>query len=317
MTKLSISQSLQKDFRDYQKKEFCGILFDALWISRTTKKEPSDAMMLGRWFEYLALGPWRKGAGTEFGMPQGELAGGFKAAGKKAVEAWDELLENPWGMNSHDPDIYNISDPDIEAHWTAKYVNLWHQAKHFRATIEAYGIEILSIQQKHILSQGDHWQRTMVWDVYAQVHKMPDPDGGFFKPHYAIIDTKATGLINDGWQPYGWDEHKLIFKDKILIQALDYMDLARDLKDIPVDEFYFYVAANTNDVERKIFKVPVHDSLLNQHRAEVQKIVETIDFERFKGWKPYPDLKRCEDCPLKESCEYRAHHPRVNIVQLI
>lgn len=303
MKKLSISQSLIKDWRDYETGDFCGLLFDALWISRTHRIEPNMTMLLGKWFEYLALGPWKKDMGQYF-------MEGMKAAGKKAVDQWDEILQNPWGE----------SEPaDVEAHFTSKFVNLYYQAIHLRTTFKAYGIEPIKIQEKVITDMGRIWRRTMVWDVYAQVNAMPDPNkpGKTLPPHKAIIDTKATGLIDDRWKPYGWDVPSLIYRDKILVQPIDYLDQVRLHEDLEVEAFYFFVHSNTNDSSRKIVKITTTNGILDAHRKEVQRIVETIDFERFKGWKPYPDLERCNDCPLKNECKHRANHPSVRVVNLI
>lgn len=53
-----ISQSLIKAFYDYVQEKECGIYFDERYIKKNpkTEKEPTDAMMLGIYFEYLCLG---------------------------------------------------------------------------------------------------------------------------------------------------------------------------------------------------------------------------------------------------------------------
>lgn len=313
MKQLSISQSLIKDWRDYEKRDFCGLLFDALWISRTHRIEPTPAMLLGQWFEYLALGPWKQGMGQHF-------MEGMKAAGKKSVDQWDEILQDPWGES--DPGTVaelKAKPADVEAHFLVKFVNLYYQAAHLRTTFKAYGIEPIKIQEKVITDMGKIWRRTMVWDVYAQVNAMPDPNepSETLPPHKAIIDTKATGLIDDRWKPYGWDVDTLIYRDKILVQPIDYLDQVRMHEDLEVDAFYFFVHSNTNDTSRKIVQITTTTGILDAHRKEVQRIVETIDFERFKGWKPYPDLDRCNECPLKDDCAHRAKHPSVRVVNLI
>ena len=55
--KLRVSQSLLNDYRNYQNKELCGLLFDALWVDRQdVRTPPTQPMMIGNRFEYEALG---------------------------------------------------------------------------------------------------------------------------------------------------------------------------------------------------------------------------------------------------------------------
>jgi len=331
MSRIRMSQSMIKDYTDYRNKSLCGLYFDARWISRTHSSEPSEAMMMGRWFEYLALGPYHGTAGSEYGMPSGDLPGGFKAAGRKAVAQWDELLSNPW---ANDP----IKDEDVEAHWTAKYVNLWYQAKHLRSTFEAYGIEVIDVQKKIEKDHGKY-DRVMVWDVLAICHKIPDPsytrkplilagakeDGDdleissrpYLEPHLAIIDVKATGLIDDKWKPYGWAQEGLEYRDKLMIQAVDYMDQVRDIKgeDYP-SAFYFFVHSNTNSKDRKIYQIKPSQEALDQHREKVEYMVTDLEFEIQTGFIPYPSLERCQECPLLTTCEKAVYHPQIRTVYL-
>lgn len=313
--RLRISQSLIKDYRSYIQKTLCGLLFEAKWITRTVSTEPTEAMQLGRWFEYLALGPWHDKAGEQFGIGTGEVSG-FKAAGKKAVDQWNETLAQPW-LNTDAPEILARLDQEMEAHWYAKYFTLYQQAKHLRATFEAYKITPIQIQKKIEVDMGGY-DRVMVWDVWAQVDAMPDPNnpGELLPPHQAIIDVKATGLFNDKWNDYGWDTYTIEHRPAIITQPIDYLDLARLDLDLDVP-FYFFVHSNTNDVDRKIIQVAPTTGVLLDHRAGVQQMALDLEWDVFKGFKPYPDLKQCGECPLRDECAHRAKHPRLQVVNLI
>jgi hypothetical protein len=52
----TISQSLMKAYQKYLIKAECGLRLKALYIDNTHRSVPSDAMQLGKWFEYCATG---------------------------------------------------------------------------------------------------------------------------------------------------------------------------------------------------------------------------------------------------------------------
>lgn len=51
-----ISQSLIKAYDKVKRGAMCPLRFDALYVSKTAKSEPSEAMRLGHYFEYIATG---------------------------------------------------------------------------------------------------------------------------------------------------------------------------------------------------------------------------------------------------------------------
>jgi len=53
---LSISQSLLKNFWDYKKGEYCGILFHKSDILKLVQRKPTAKMTLGHYYEYLCTG---------------------------------------------------------------------------------------------------------------------------------------------------------------------------------------------------------------------------------------------------------------------
>lgn len=59
MKDFNLSYSLVSKFAEYKQEKFCGLLFDALYISKTAKLEfpdPNHPINVGRYFEYLCTG---------------------------------------------------------------------------------------------------------------------------------------------------------------------------------------------------------------------------------------------------------------------
>ena len=314
---MRISQSLLKDFKDYRDRKLCGLLFQALWIDRSVEIEPTEAMLMGQFFEYLALG---RDAEPKFKHSIGDhFMIGMKASGKKNLGYWDEELVRI-ANQADDPENRYELKTDLfmaERDWTVKWFNLIQQATNLRAAFGYYGVEVLDVQKKYEYVQDDV-TRVMKIDVLAAMHdyRHPDEMGMTRKLDEVIIDTKATGLINDKWQDYGWALHSLEFKDKLMIQPIDYKSIWKHLngENIP---FFFFVHANTNAVERKIVQVNVTDSIIQAHEEYVKDVVEQIDFFNMTRWIPYPEVEVCHECPLKETCKEAIDHPRIRVISLM
>jgi hypothetical protein len=76
----TISQSLLKAYIEYAMGYECGLLFDAKYIKKSVKDEPSEAMLLGKYFEYRATGYVNEGEEPpqpqlkKDGLPKAEYA---------------------------------------------------------------------------------------------------------------------------------------------------------------------------------------------------------------------------------------------------
>lgn len=66
---MNISKSLLLSYLDYCNGKECGVKWEAMYVSKTLKSEPTEAMMLGKYFENRATG--YVGAGEE--TPQAKL----------------------------------------------------------------------------------------------------------------------------------------------------------------------------------------------------------------------------------------------------
>jgi hypothetical protein len=115
-----------------------------------------------------------------------------------------------------------------------------------------------------------------------------------------IRDIKVTGNL-EGRDKFGWGGD-LHYK-KALSQAKFYVWMIWKTmgKIIP---FYFDVYSYRDPLEMKIIKVTVSVDTLEQCESDYKAIYKMIEFENEVGYEVYPDLVRCSECPLKETCEF-------------
>ena len=129
-----------------------------------------------------------------------------------------------------------------------------------------------------------------------------------------IIDCKTSGLINDKWSDFGWEESSMEYKDKLLVQAVQYKMLAKEewaIKNIP---FYFFVFSTKNETECKIYEVICDEATLITHATNINEARKFFESENKKGWKAKPDMKRCSQCPLATDCQYYTNVPAINTI---
>lgn len=129
-----------------------------------------------------------------------------------------------------------------------------------------------------------------------------------------IIDIKYSGLIEDKWSEHGWAWIKnpndgLHQRKYHGTQAIHY----KFLKDgIP---YYFLVVDSSNDDGNVLFaRIDVDDFATEQHIIEADELYKKFDFFSKTGFNLYPELKRCSECPLKDSCEYKSTFPKTEVV---
>ena len=267
----NISQSLIKALYDYSEGKLCGLQFKAQYIDRI-QFPPSAVQKLGNYFEYLCTGAIpRDGI-----IPQPERK---KDKVEKIVAKGKKLKS---GKRAKD----KVEKKIILGELTAPYARMAIQAERFKKAVKAHGIKILKtgLELKHGGKKG-------VTDVLAEV------DG-----EQAIIDIKSTGLIGNKWEDMGWDINALSEKDKIMIQPVFYKWLWRKLygKDIP---FYFMVFSNTNEYDCLFLKVVVDEERYPQIESAFNKVEKILIKNMAEGFKAYPDVKVCADCPINKTCK--------------
>lgn len=123
------------------------------------------------------------------------------------------------------------------------------------------------------------------------------------------IDVKYSGVIYDKWNKFGWmwTPQQMAYNG---IQAKQYTVL----NGRPT---YFLVVSNTNDKDIKFFHADIDPFYLEQHELMALNLIEKLNFVNDIGWQNYPELSKCESCPLKNSCEDRVTTLIVERIEII
>ena len=175
------------------------------------------------------------------------------------------------------------------------YARMEEQIENYHKGIKEHGFEIVS--SGHIFTKNKIG--TGIADLIAR------KDGKL-----CIIDIKTTSLFNDKWSETGWDTGSLEYKDRLLIQAVQYSWLAREEFNEDVD-FYFMVFNSKNGKEYKILKINLDEDRLVTHQHYVEQAREKLKEELKSGFKAHPSYLRCYDCQLKDDCSKRVDVPKI------
>jgi len=180
-----------------------------------------------------------------------------------------------------------------------KYISMLVQVAMFKKMMEDYGFEIISTGTtiEHNGMKGDV-------DIIAK--RLSDG-----KTVY--IDIKTSGLMEDKWSEFGWDTSALMYKDRLMIQAVHYTLIGNGILGYYPD-FYFLVFSNTNEIERKAIQVYIDPDRYAEHAKTVNNINLLRARYEQEGYQAVPTVKRCADCPLKENCESAIEIPEIEIV---
>ena len=103
------------------------------------------------------------------------------------------------------------------------YVRANESAELFKKIKEAYKIEIVDVGLK--LESNN---KNGILDIWAKMDGRP-----------CIIDLKYSGLIDDKWAETGWDVESLHYKERLLVQAIQYKMLVKENYGLNYDEFDF------------------------------------------------------------------------------
>ena len=129
----------------------------------------------------------------------------------------------------------------------------------------------------------------------------------------AFGDIKTTGLINDKWNEFGWEEESLQFKHNLMIQPIHYKILGT-LEYGYEPDFFFFIFSNTNTIERKLLKIQLNDERMDEHITYLYKIKSIKEQSEKEGWIPYPSSKGCSKCPINDSCPHFTTVPPVKTI---
>jgi hypothetical protein len=130
-----------------------------------------------------------------------------------------------------------------------------------------------------------------------------------------ILDTKYSGLLNNKWEDYGWDIESLPNKEILTIQPIHYKWLWRQLHGQDI-RFFWYVASSTNETEAKLIEAIVPEWKIDRHGEYVENVRGMIDREIDLGFVARPEIKRCADCAIKDTCPRFIDTPQLITVEI-
>ena len=178
------------------------------------------------------------------------------------------------------------------------YERMTKQKENFDKIIKHYGFEVLEIDYNFA-----HDTFSGIADIIAL------KDG-----KKCIIDIKTTSLIDDKWTDYGWSNESIEQKDKIHIQAVHYKMLAMKewgVSDVP---FYFFVFSNRNEIDCLVYEVQVDEDAFFRHEQNMINGLKFFNKELVNGFKTYPSVKKCNNCPLKDTCKDFTDIPKIETI---
>ena len=174
-------------------------------------------------------------------------------------------------------------------------------AELFKKIKDSYGLKINKVGLK-LTSE----YKNGILDIWGELNGKP-----------CIVDLKYSGLIDEKLSETGWDVESLHYKERLLVQAVQYKMLVKenynlDYKDF---DFYFMVFSSKEVNNVKLIRINIDEDAYSVHQAHIESVykqINAMDIE--KDLMPYPSLKRCSKCPLNDDCEHKTHIPLIEDV---
>lgn len=174
-------------------------------------------------------------------------------------------------------------------------------AELFKRIIKAYKIKIKDIGLKLISHNKDG-----VLDIWGELDGKP-----------CIIDLKYSGLIDDKWSDTGWDIESLHYKEKLLVQAIQYKMLVKETKNLDYEDFDFYfMVFSSKEVNNvKLIRINIDEDAYSVHENHINSIFKQINAMDIENdFIAYPSIKSCSKCPLNASCDFKSDIPLIEDV---
>jgi hypothetical protein len=151
-----------------------------------------------------------------------------------------------------------------------------------------------------------------------QIKGVLDIFGSFPDVPQAIVDLKSSGLIGDQWKDYGWHPQTLNQRDKLSIQVVAYKYLVWKTMNIEDAPFYFIIHSTANDIESLFWRVDLDNFgyAMDEFELLCEDIHEKLRTWLEYGFEPYPEVKRCEKCPLLEDCHFAIETPQLQVINI-
>ena len=281
---MNLSQSTLKRFLEYKERNLCGILFRAIFVDKTVRTPTTAAQLAGQYFEYKATGQLNYYG--EVPIPEKTKAGKLSAPFERAEEQAEAYKDHAERMNF-------------------ETIGTGLRAEDFRGlgykVPEGFDLTVDCL----VYYKGEDFQF----------------DGPFGKPtsflrwlgsrkpgnRIFINDLKFGGGLDTSYGDfaYGRDPSgaRLTNKTKIKIQPIHYTWLTG----LPFAWSYY---SSKPDLDAAFLLSSVDDSTIREHAAKARKAREEIQHAtKINGFKPYPSLSACRDCPLRHECKFAVTTP--------
>lgn len=184
---------------------------------------------------------------------------------------------------------------------SAPYQRAIESAELFKKIQKEYGI---TIKDTGLKLESEY--KNGILDIWGEMNGRP-----------CIIDLKYSGLIDDKWSETGWDVESLHYKERLLVQAVQYKMLIKENYGLDYDDFdFFFMVFSSKEVYNvKFIKINIDKDAFDVHDTHVElvyKQINSMDIE--KDFIAYPNVKECHSCPLFDSCQYKTEIPIIEEV---
>jgi len=270
---IKITQSLIKSLLSVVQKNIktgeydeCGLLFELKFIhKRWDLFLASDAMALGTWFEYMCTGSLPK----DGKVPKEKKVAKPNADGNYLSEPYNRMLKH---------------------------------VENFKRFMKYYGLEIVSVGRT---IKADDLEGTL--DIEAKATKRIVQNGEVLleEGDTVILDMKASGLLDDKWQDYGWHLDALADKSKLILQPIHYKFIGKYHNVFGKEVPFWFLLFNTkdeNDFRCIDFRVTQRD--FDLHVELIRKTITVLNHYLERGFPARPTMARCGDCPIKLKCKH-------------
>jgi|TARA_R110000803_G_scaffold206433_3_gene273681 hypothetical protein len=184
---------------------------------------------------------------------------------------------------------------------SAPYQRANESAILYKQIKKEYNIEIVDIGLKL-----ESKNKNGILDIWATMNGRP-----------CIIDLKYSGVIDDKWSEFGWDVDSLHYKEKLLVQAIQYKMLVKENYGLEYKDFdFFFMVFSSKEVnDVKFIRINIDEDsydIHEKHISSVYKQINAMDIE--KDFIAYPSIKSCSKCPLYSTCEFKSDIPLIEDV---
>lgn len=196
------------------------------------------------------------------------------------------------------------------------YEILKKQVDYFKYLFEEKGIEIISCGYE--IQSDNKWIGTL--DIVAEWKSVFEADENIYldpknKEHRVIIDLKYSGLLEDKYSEFGWQEDSLQNNKKTLLQAIHYKFLYWKKFGVNVP-FFFFVFDSKHPKLAKLIHINIEEHHLEEHEVFIKKAKAYFDNQMKLGFKPKPEYKRCVSCDYQEMCMFKQDIPEIIHINL-